>query len=815
MNVSYRWLRALLPEMATSPQETAEILALRGAPVEELVHLAPGLEELVVARVEGVVPHPNADRLSVCSVDAGGEILQVVCGAPEIRKGGFYPFIPAGCTLPNGALIKTVSLRGVESSGMLCSEVELDMGPDADGIMLLEGDFTPGEPFVPALGLDDWRMDVEITANRGDLLSHIGVARELATAGEEGVSLPPIPGSVGDPWGGEGPDRDLHSPSLPLRTSVDEASDKGVTVRVDDPDLCSRYLGAVIRGVKVGPSPAWLASRIRAAGSRPINNVVDATNYVLLELGQPLHAFDLAKLGGDAIIVRRAREGEAIRTLDGENRRLQEGMLAICDASDPVAIAGVMGGAGSEVVDDTTDILLECALFDPKSIRATRNALEMSTDASYRFERGVDPAGMELAVRRAVEIILATAGGTADPMVLDACPVPWKGLTVSLRPSRVPTLLGITLSDTEIQDLLSPLGFQVAGISEGSMDFHVPGFRSYDVRREVDLLEEVARTYGYDRFPSDLGPFRPGTVPDHPLFQLEDDLRDLLVGEGFLEAQTMAFAPEGEGTVEVGNPVSMEEAWLRTGLLPGLVRRLEYNFARGLRDVRLFELGTVFFHTEAEKPPKEEAHLGVILTGDQKPRHWRGDPEGVDLWYLKGLLGRLVPGARLQGASIGDGAPTGRRLVPEEGYTVFGKDGDVLGYAGRIDPARVDAPAWAGSVWGLELVLPSEPDPRPVPVFLPPPAFPGVDRDLALLLPKGMAARRVEEVIRSSAGPLLVELSIFDLYEGKGIPQDHRSVAFRLRYQSDQRTLTDEDVERSVTGVTDRLREELGVEKRG
>ncbi|MGD2124068.1 MAG: phenylalanine--tRNA ligase subunit beta, partial [Gemmatimonadota bacterium] len=432
MNVSYRWLKALLPELSASPDEVGEILALRGAPLEELIHLAPGLDGLVVARVESVEPHPDADRLTVCQVDAGAGVVQVVCGAPNVQAGGYYPYVAAGSTLPNGMEIEAVAIRGVESDGMLCSEAELELGPDADGIMALEGDFHPGTLLVEALGLDDWQMDVEVTSNRGDLLSHVGITRELASSGATGVRLPSIPGSSSPPWGTED--------SVPLDTGSEEVEAEGVSVRVEDPDLCSRYLGAVVRGVRVGPSPPWLAARIRAAGSRPINNVVDATNYVLLELGQPLHAFDLNKLGGSAIVVRRARDGELIRTLDGEDRRLKEGMLAICDQSMPVAIAGVMGGADSEVSEETTDILLECALFDPKSVRATRKALEMSTDASYRFERGVDPEGMELAVRRAVEIIMATAGGTPDPKVLDACPRPWEGLEVSLRLARIKTV---------------------------------------------------------------------------------------------------------------------------------------------------------------------------------------------------------------------------------------------------------------------------------------------------------------------------------------------------------------------------------------
>lgn len=803
MNVSYRWLKALRPELALSPQEIAETLALRGAPVEELIPLASGMEDLVVGRVEFFEKHPNADRLSVCQVDAGGggELLQVICGAPNVQEGAFYPFISAGAKLPGGQVIRRAKIRGVVSNGMLCSESELEMGPDADGIMALEGEFTPGEPLVEAMGLDDWRLDVEITANRGDLLSHVGVVRELSPQGAGEPALPDIP--EGSPL------------ELTLETAEDEVSGQGVTIRIKDPDLCSRYIGAVIRGVKVGPSPAWLASRIRAAGSRPINNIVDATNYVLLELGQPLHAFDLSKLGQSTIEVRQAREGELIRTLDGEDRRLKEGMLAICDATDPVAIAGVMGGGGSEVTDQTTDILLECALFDPKSIRATRNALGMSTDASFRFERGVDPEGLELAVRRAVEIILATAGGTLDEKVLDVCPHGWEGLTVSLRPSRVEVLLGITLTADEIEELLAPLGFVVVGSAEDRLDVSVPGFRSYDVLREVDLLEEVARTYGYDRFPDHLGVFRPGTVPDHPLFGLEDDLRDLFVGRGFLEAQTQAFASEAEGEVELSNPISVQERFLRTALLPGLGRRIEYNFARGQRNVRLFELGTVFFKGTEGGLPREEAHLAVVMTGNRLPLHWGAETQETDLWDLKGVLEWALAAARLPGAMIHEGSPQGSGLEVGEGFTVIGADGEILGNAGRLEAGRVDAPAWAGPVWALELTLPAEPLPAPVPVHQPLPPFPGVDRDLALLLPNGLPARQVEEMIAGAGGPLLVGLKVFDLYEGKGVPAGFRSVAFRLRFQSGERTLTDEDVDRAVRSVTDRLREELGVETRG
>lgn len=801
MNVSYRWLKALRPDLTLSAREMAELLALRGAPVEELVPLAQDLEGLVVARVDAVAAHPDADRLSVCRVETGTGPLQVVCGAPNVKVGGFYPFAPVGSTLPGGTEVGRAEIRSVESQGMLCSEAELQLGPDTSGLMTLEGDFKPGAPLSEALGMDDWRLDVEITANRGDLLSHVGVVREISPQGVGEPSLPPIPG--GSPLG------------LSLTTHPKEVEEDGVTIRIAAPELCSRYLGAIVRGVKVGPSPAWLARRIRAAGSRPINNVVDATNYVLLELGQPLHAFDLSRLKNSTIEVRRAEEGELIRTLDGEDRRLNGDMLAICDAADPMAIAGVMGGEDSEVSEETTDVLLECALFEPGSTRSTRTALGMSTDASYRFERGVDPESMELAVRRTLEIILATAGGKADGRVLDVCPRPWKGLTVSLRPSRVPVLLGISLTPEEIEEMLAPLGFQVVGSGRDRLDLAVPGFRSYDVLREVDLLEEVARTYGYDRFPDDLRPFRPGTVPDHPLFQLEDELRDLMVGRGFLEAQNQAFAPETEGEVALSNPISAQEGFLRADLLPALLRRVGYNFARGQRDVRLFELGTVFFSTGRGELPREETHLGLVMTGSREPLHWSGSAAEIDLWDLKGLLSRLLSGCRLFGATLREGAPKGRSLASAEGFTVVGPQGEALGHGGRVRDGVVDVPAWAEPIWALELTLPAVPEERPVPVFQPLPAFPGVDRDLALLLSNNLSARQVEEVIREAGGPYLVEVNIFDLYQGKGVPEGHRSVAFRLRFQSRERTLKDEDVDWAVGSVTDCLREELGVERRG
>ncbi|MGD2069158.1 MAG: phenylalanine--tRNA ligase subunit beta, partial [Gemmatimonadota bacterium] len=531
--------------------------------------------------------------------------------------------------------------------------------------------------------------------------------------------------------------------------------------------------------------------------------------------GQPLHAFDLDRLTDHTIVVRRARPGEtSFTTLDDEERRLGPDMLMICDAAGPVAVAGVMGGLDSEVTEETTDVLLECALFDPASIRGTRRALGISTDASYRFERGVDPSGMVDAVRRAVEIILATAGGELEPEVADCCPRPWTARTVRLRPGRVEHVLGVPFDPEQIAGLLTPLGFEVEGAPGGLLDVTVPGWRDYDVTREVDLIEEVARTWGYDAFPDELGEYRPGTVPDHPLFRLEDGLRDLLVGRGLFESQTPAFVPASDGDVRVLNPVSKEEDHLRRELLPSLVRRVEHNWSRGVRDVRLFELGTAFHGTGEGSAPDEEPRLAAVVTGRSAPVHWSREERAFDIWHLKGLLEDVAARARTD-AWLEGGAPAGKGLVPGEGFVVREPGGTVVGWAGRLEDEAVDAPAWADPLFGLEVVLPAEPAEPPTPRHRPLPPFPGVDRDLALLVPRTVPAARVRDAILAAAGDHLEEVVLFDRYVGEGVAAGLRSLAWRMRFQSRERTLTDEDVDRATKRVVDHLRSELGVEPRG
>ncbi|MGD8599941.1 MAG: phenylalanine--tRNA ligase subunit beta [Gemmatimonadota bacterium] len=801
MNVSARWIRDMVPGLKLTTREMADRLALRGAPVESIESPGEGLADIVVGKVLTAGPHPNADRLSLCTVDGGAGEVQVVCGAPNVQAGGLYPFAPVGAVLPGDFKIKKAKIRGEVSQGMLCSAKELGLGSDHSGIMALEGDLTPGTSFVQALGLDDATLEVEITANRGDLLSHAGVARELAGDGEGRVVLPELPGDPGL--------------ELEYEEGSPEVSSGSVSIRIDDPDLCNRYIGIVIRGVEIGPSPAWLQERLRGAGARPINNVVDATNYVMLELGHPLHAFDLAKLRDSSVVVRRAGADEKkFTTLDDEERDLTSDMLMICDAERPVAIAGVMGGLESEVDDATTDVLLECALFDPKSIRATRKALVMSTDASYRFERGVDPEGARKAAERCAALILAVAGGALDGPGLDCCPVGFEPRTIDLRLSRVEHLLGVAFDAETVERLLTPLGFEVVGARDDTLEVRVPGFRSYDVTREVDLIEEVARTHGFDAFPAELRPFRPGTVPDHPLFRLEDELRRALAGRGLFEAHTPAFAPEGEGDVEVNNPLAMTERFMRRTIMPALLRRVEYNFARGIRDVRLFEIGTSFRRAGSGEPPLEETHVAAVLAGRRSPPHWSVEDEPFTVWDLKSLLEDVARRVHGSEAVLEPGGPEDGPLDPALAFTVV-HGGRTVGSGGRVAEGALDAPVWAGDVWALEIELPSTvATPEPV-TYQAPPTFPAVERDLALLVPEGVASARVADTIREAGGSLLESVELFDVYRGKVGTELALSLAFRLRFRAAERTLKDKEVDKAVEQVLKRLEEELGVEARG
>ena len=783
MNVSLNWLSDMLGR-ELDPRDVAERLAMLGAPVEAEEELSRDLGDVVVGLVERVEQHPNADRLTVCHVRDGSEVREVVCGATNVREGVKYPYAPAGAVLPGGLKLSARKIRGVVSQGMLCSARELGLGTDQEGIMELRTVAEPGTPLLEAMPIADTRLDIEVTPNRPDLLGHRGVARELGAVYGVPVKLPPIPGAPPET-------------TAPNRVECTGTVDS-VEVTVDDAQGCPRYIAAVVRGVKVGSSPTWLEARLLTVGVRLINNVVDATNYILQELNQPMHAFDLARIRGGRVVVRCAEPGERLRTLDGEMRDLEPDMTMICDGEGPMAIGGVMGGSESEVSSDTTDILLECAYFDPARIRRTRQILGMNTEASYRFERGIDIDAMEEALRRAVQLIRAVAGGEEHEGAVDVYSKPARSRSVFLRPQRVEHLLGTEVRVVEIERLLVSLGFAVAP-KDDRLHVQVPGWRP-DVTREVDLIEEVARLRGYDSFPLELRPFRPSMVPDDPGEALKAVLRRVMTALGLHEARSFPLTGvASDDSVRLSNPLSAEEAYLRTDLLPGLVASVRRNWDVRQRDVRLFEIGTVFHAREDGGRPLETLRVAAVITGARTPPHWStsGKSPDVDLWDVKVLFETLAAAA----------GPVGTVEPSDDGWVFVDADG---GRRGRAGPLGGDPPAWGAPLYGLEIdAVPHE---RSAVQYEELPTTPAMERDVALVLPGDVTAADVEGEIRSAAGALLETLYIFDEYRGEAV--QGRSVAWRLVFRVPGRTLRDADADAVVDRVLVALKERFDVERR-
>jgi phenylalanyl-tRNA synthetase beta chain len=788
MNVSRRWLEEFL-RRPFEVRDLTERLTMLGAPVDAVQALHADLGDVLVALVEEVRPHPNADRLRLCVVNEGtAERRNVVCGATNVTAGRKYPFAPVGATLPGGLKIESRKLRGEASEGMLCSARELGLGQDGEGIWELQTDAAPGTRLLDALPIADHRLVLDVGPNRPDLLGHKGVARELSVSFGVPFRLPTIPGPVR-----------IDVP--PVRRVGNAAEVGGVRAGIEDLEGCPRLLGAVLRGVKVGPSPAWLTQRLEAVGARSINNVVDATNYVMLELNQPMHAYDVAKLRGPSVIARRAREGERVTTLDGIDRALTPEMTAIADEAGPIGVAGVMGNATTEVSTDTVDVFLECAYFTPALVRRTRRALGLSTEASYRFERGVDRWGGVETLRRCIEIISVTAGGELPEPPVDLGPGPSNPARIFLRPSRVTQVLGIDLPWHAVESYLVAIGATlVPKPADGRIAVEAPSWRP-DLVREVDLVEEIARLHGYQNFPSDLRPFRPSLLADAPIERTTSEVRRGLAQLGLLEVLPLPMAAaEGAESVRLSNPLSSTEGHLRRRLLPGLVRLVEENWANHVADVRLFEVGTVFTAAPAGERPHEERHVAAVLTGRREPPHWTGSGEGrIDLWDLEGQFE----------AAVALAVPGGVVQVEGEGWIAQDSRGRTVGQAG---PLEADAPPWADPLFGFELVL--DPAPRLPARFAALPATPSSERVLALLLGEGVTVRQVEEVLERVGGALLESVLIQSDYRAPEFPAGTRSVAFRLTFRAADRTLRDVEVDEVEVRMLAALASELGIQRR-
>jgi phenylalanyl-tRNA synthetase beta chain len=789
MNVSLRWLEDFL-RRPLETKDVTERLTMLGAPVDRVEPLHSGLGDILIGLVEEVRPHPNADRLSVCIVNDGTlERRNVVCGAANVEAGRKYPFAPVGATLPGGLRIEKRKLRGETSEGMLCSARELGLGQDGDGIWELGTDAAPGSRLLEALPIDDHRLVLDVGPNRPDLLGHKGIARELSASYGAPFRLPIITGPL-----------TIDVP--PVRRVGNSGEVGGVRAAIEDLEGCPRFLAAVIHGVKVGPSPEWLVRRLEAAGVRSINNVVDATNYVMLELNQPMHAYDVARLRGPSVVARRAQPAEKVVTLDGVERKLTPDMTAIGDEAGAIGIAGVMGGSATEVTAETADVFLECAYFTAAGVRRTRSTLGLSTEASYRFERGIDRWGGVEALRRCIEIIGATAGGELAGAPIDVGPGPVNPPRIFLRPDRVTRVLGVELPWQALEGYLVAIGATLVSKPEdGRIAVEVPSWRP-DLLREVDLIEEVARLHGYEKFPADLRPFRPGTLPDAPIQRITSELRHTLVRQGLLEVSPLPTAPaDGPESVRLLNPLSSTDGYLRRRLLPGLVRLVERdNWAHHIADVRLFEIGSVFTAAPAGERPREERHVAAVLTGHREPPHWTATGEDwIDMWDLKGQFETAVALA----------IPEGTVQVEGSEWIARDRDGRTVGRAG---PVEADAPPWAAPLFGYELVL--DPALRRSPRFAALPSTPSSERVLALLLTEGTAVHQLEEVLRRVGGDLLEAISIESDYRGPELPAGVRSVAFRLTFRAADRTLRDPEVDAIEARMLAALTTELGIRRR-
>lgn len=793
MNVSLNWLSTHVDLGGKSPQELDDLLTFAGIEVEGIEVKGVGSAQIVVAKIVEAVQHPNADRLKVTQVDAGeGSLRQIVCGAQNYKVGDKVPCALPGAVLPGGFTIGEAKMRGVESKGMLCSSTEIGLPPGEDGLLILSADAEIGRP-VKELFESDVLLEVEVTPNRPDLLSHHGMGRELATL--------------------------LRQPLKPLEIPARETAAAGEAVRIESQDGCPFYTVVRIDGVTVGESPAWLKTRLESIGLRPINNVVDITNFVLHETGQPLHAFDAAKVEG-ALVVRRATEGEAFAALDGTGYVLQASDLVISDASGAaLALGGVMGGADSGVTEGTTSILLEAAWFEPSGIRRTSRRTALSSDSSYRFERGADPQGVLPASALAVKLILETAGGTAATTTSVAGEAPVRVQPVTLDYARLDQLMGSSIAHPAVDEILTRLG--LAKLADGRWE--VPSFRA-DLQRHIDLVEEVARVHGLDQVPSR---FQGAFVPSSPVdaaYDADMALRRALAALGFHESQTIKLIADHQvrdvlpqrplqdgDVIRVKLPLSEDHAVMRPSLVPGLVATAARNIRQGTKSLRFFEIGRVFRNAGGGKAKDLESDaLAVLVSGPATTAGWAQAERASDLYDLKAAVAALVPNAKVQ-------------FVPKErdGFALgadIQADGQSIGNFARLLPARERELDLGGAVFVAEFDLSKIRKLRAgIPNAEDLPLFPGSSRDAAMDLPVTTANIEIEKTLAKLQEPLLISFECFDVFRdptGEKLAADRKSVAYRFVYRAADRTLKAEEVDAAHQRVLESLVKVLGVKFR-
>lgn len=786
MRVNLEWLREWV-DVDLDGLAVAELLTTAGLEVDSVIELSKGLDGIVVGRVDRVDQHPNADKLMVCRVSDGKHSYDVVCGAPNVCEGIRVPFAPVGATIPGGKRIEATKLRGVTSNGMLCSGKELGLSDDASGLMLLDADAPVGTSIVEHLKLADAVLDIDLTPNRGDCFSIIGIAREIAANTK----------------------RDLRGPRMP---DVDATTETRFDVKLSAPDACPRFAGRVIEGVaNDARSPLWMRERLRRAGLRSINPVVDVTNYVMLELGQPLHAYDLSRLER-RIAVRLAKSSERLVLLDGRDIELDNDVLVIADDSGAIGLAGIMGGQDTSVSTSTRDVFFEAAHFAPTAIAGRARRYGLHTDASLRFERGVDPDAPRRAIERATELLLEIAGGRCGPTMLTEMPehVPVRA-PIDLSHERLEATLGISIGSRDVESVLRRLNNRVDTVDAG-WRVTPPSFR-FDLNIEEDLVEEVARLVGYDRIPAragqlaaHLGAATEATVPI-------ERAADLLIDRGYQEIITYSFVDKaldervnpGQRPIELLNPISSELAVMRLSLWPGLLLAAQKNLTRQSTDFRLFECGPQF--RRSEHGIEESQVIAGIAVGRRVPEHWDQKEPAIDFYDIKHDVEALL-GLSGNGGQFTFCADEHPALKP--GHTARVMRGDrTIGWLGALHPAlqrdlEIRVPSFLFGLRTADVLATT------VPKYEPFSKFPYVRRDIAVVVDEAVTADELRHHIINAGGPLLSDVLVFDVYRGPGIDSTRKSVALGLILQDASRTLTDGDAERALESVIERLEKELG-----
>ena len=798
MQVSLNWLKEYIT-IDRDPGAVADLFTMSGSEVDSITVLGTEFDGVVVGHITSVNPHPNADKLSLCTVDTGSAVCSIVCGAQNMKPGDKAPLALTGATLPSGITIKKAKIRGERSEGMLCSETELGLGNDGSGIMILSSDLQVGQPIAEALELKDVIFEISLTPNRPDCLSLIGLARELAALTRKPLHLSP--------------------PTLAERG---EDISQLTSVTIDDPDLCPRYCARIISQVAIRPSPLWLRRRLESCGMRAINNVVDVTNYVLLEMGQPLHAFDLELLDQQKIIVKRATPGTAFTTLDDKERKLPEDALMICDGSKPIALAGIMGGLNTEVSAKTTRVLLESAYFTPGGILRTSKKMGIRTESSQRFEKGVDPEGVPRALNRAAQLIGELAGGEINPGLIDNHPNPVPSPpAINLSTMRTNSILGTELTSDDISHTLKDLTFTVHQGSEDTLTV-TPHSSRIDIRESIDLIEEVARLRGYDKITATLP-----RVTSHPPTKdraglLDKKTKELLIQHGYheiitysfiapLELQNLHLNPQDQRlqTLTLLNPLTEDQSIMRTTLLPGLLSTARKNIYQNNPNLKLFEVGPVFFRQENERLPQEVKMVAGLATGRYQEESWNSDNRAIDFYDLKGCVETLFHLLHIKGLSF---SPSQESPFLHTGKALNLMLGEQqVGILGELHPQVLDNFQLSQKTYVFEVFLSHLlSDFSEQRVFHPLAKYPPVHRDMALVVDDTISAQTVSEALDKFKNKCIEEIVIFDYYKGKSLAPGKKSLAYRFKYQAYDHTLTDREVNALHEQLIKDLHQELG-----